>query len=77
MSQPHVEAPARPWPAPTAEERAALARYMAARDWIDVDLVRLGKRRLDNERKRAEVAAFYAALGDPQRAAPATHSFSV
>lgn len=71
MSQPHVEAPAGAWPAPTAEERAALARYMAARDWIDVELVRLGKRRLDPERKRAEALAFYAALGDPQRAAPA------
>ncbi len=71
MSQPHVEASAGVWPAPTADERAALARYVAARDWIDVDLVRLGKRRLDNERKRAEALAFYAALGDPQRAAPA------
>lgn len=71
MSPPPVVAPAAPWPAPTADERAALARYVAARDWIDVELVRLGKRRLDNERKRAEALAFYAALGDPQRAAPA------
>ncbi|MCO5171702.1 MAG: Mur ligase family protein [Planctomycetes bacterium] len=50
--------------------RAALLRYEAARRYIDVELVRPGKRRHDPAGKVAAALAFNRALGDPQRAWP-------
>lgn len=56
---------------PGEADRAALLRYEAARRYVDVELVRLVKRRLDPEGKLRAARAFNAALGDPQRAWPA------
>lgn len=54
----------------TPAQRVALLRYEEARRYIDVDLVRLVKRRLDLEGKRRAALAFNRALGDPQRGWP-------
>lgn len=54
----------------TPAERAALLRYEAARRYVDVELVRPGKRRHDPAGKVAAALAFNRALGDPQRAWP-------
>jgi dihydrofolate synthase/folylpolyglutamate synthase len=55
----------------TENERAALLRYEAARRYIDVELVRLTKRRHDPPAKVRAAFAWNEALGDPQRAFPA------
>lgn len=55
----------------TLDERAALLRYEEARRYIDVDLVRLTKRRLDPPAKVRAALAWNEALGEPQRAFPA------
>lgn len=57
-------------PVRSGAERVALQRYEEARRYIDVDLVRLTKRRPDPEGKLRAALAFNAALGDPQRAWP-------
>ena len=48
-----------------------LERYRRARDYVDVEIVRLTPRRKDPAGKVAAAHAFMAALGDPHRAFPA------
>ncbi|MEZ6188134.1 MAG: hypothetical protein R3F62_24390 [Planctomycetota bacterium] len=53
---------------PPESSASAWALYEAARQWVDVDVVRMTPRRKDPDGKRAAALAFNHALGDPQRA---------